>query len=98
MKHTRNMVFEETEEARELTLYITNNGALYPWVRNIIANLAKKAKKGVYDPERAVDLYYPLATEGSHRYKTAFGYEFSVKDRFSAAVMLEEYYREDVEE
>ncbi|MFR6539296.1 MAG: hypothetical protein ACLUPN_02345 [[Ruminococcus] torques] len=61
----------------------------------IIENLRKKAIKGAYDKEKAVDAYYYIATEASKNYNKDFGYSFSVSDRFSAAVDMEEYYRED---
>lgn len=45
--------------------------------------------------KKAVDAYYYIATEASKNYNKDFGYSFSVSDRFSAAVDMEEYYRED---
>ena len=35
------------------------------------------------------------ATEASKMYNKDFGYSFSVQDRFTAAVEMEEYYKED---
>lgn len=61
----------------------------------IIENLRKKAIKGAYDKEKAVDAYYYIATEASKNYNKDFGHSFSASDRFSAAVDMEEYYRED---
>lgn len=96
MKRTKNMIYKETVESNELFLYIINDGYLYEHhTMPIINNLKKKAKKGVYDSNKAVDLYYNLATAGSDKYNKDFGYKFSVQDRFTCAVELEKYYKED---
>lgn len=97
MKRTKNMVYAETAESRELFLYATNDGDLYrSMVSPIIVNLHKKALKGVYDAEKAVDAFYHVATEASRHYNRDFGYSFSVKDRFTAAVDMADYYSEEV--
>lgn len=97
MKHTKSMVYKPSVESHELFLYTTNNGDLYEHMTTcIIENLKKKAKKGVYDSEKAVDLYYNLATAGSKAYCKDFGYSFSVQDRFTCAVELEAYYKEEI--
>ncbi len=97
MKRTKSMNYNETEESRELFLYATNGGDLYrQMITPVIANLRKKAIKGTYDKEKAVDAYYYIATEASKRYQKDFGYSFVVSDRFTAAVDMEEFYREDV--
>ena len=96
MKRTKSMKYSETAESRELFLYATNCGALYrQMITPAIENLRKKAAKGEYDADKAVDLYYYIATEASKRYCREFGYSFSVADRFSAAVDMEAYFRED---
>lgn len=96
MKRTKNMIYKPTVESHELFLYTINDGFLYKHhTMPIINNLVKKAKKGLYDCNKAVDLYYNLATAGSDKYNKDFGYKFSVQDRFTCAVELEEYYRED---
>lgn len=90
------MIYKETTESQELFLYATNSGELYRrMTKYIIENLRKKAIKGIYDKERAIDAYYNLATEASKLYNKDFGYSFSVGDRFTAAVDMEEYYRDD---
>ena len=97
MKHTKSMTYNPTVESRELFLYATNDGNLYrQMITPIIANLRKKAKKGVYDGEKAVDAYYPVATKASDKYGKYYGYTFSVQDRFTVAVEMEEYYKEEV--
>ena len=96
MKRTKSMIYNETVESRELFLYATNSGDLYrQMITPVINNLRKKAEKGTYDSEKAVDAYYRIACEASKRYNKDFGYSFSVQDRFTAAVDMEEYYRED---
>lgn len=96
MKRTKSMIYNPTTESRELFLVATNNGDLYrSQISYIIENLRKKAKKGIYDSNKAIDLYYYAATEASNQYKKDFGYSFSVQDRFTCAVDMEEYYKED---
>lgn len=97
MKRTKNMIYKETTESRELFLYATNDGNLYRQMATpIINNLRKKAQKGVYDREKAVDAWYSVATEASNKYNRDFGYSFSVTDRFTAAVDMAEYYEEEI--
>ena len=97
MKRTKSMYYKETVESRELLLYTVNDGYLYEHKTSyIIKNLEKKAKKGVYDSEKAIDLYYTLATVASEKYYKDFGYCFDVQSRFTVAVDLENYYLEEV--
>lgn len=99
MKRTKSMIYKPTEESRELFLYTTNDGDLYRGITTaIIKNLHSKYKKGTYSKEKAVDAFYHLATEGSRKYNRDFGYSFSVMDRFTAAVEMEDYYFEQVQE
>lgn len=96
MKRTKSMIYHETEESRELFLYATNDGDLYrSMICPIIANLKRKAQKGIYDHEKAIDAFYPVATEASRHYARDFGYSFSVTDRFTVAVDMAEYYAEN---
>ena len=96
MKRTASMKYNETTESRELLLYATNCGDLYrQMIAPAIENLRKKAVKGKYDADKAVDLYYYIATEASKRYNREFGYSFGVADRFTAAADMEAYYRDD---
>ena len=99
MKRTRTMIYKPTEESRELILYAINNGELYRrQITPVINSLRKKAVKGTYDSEKAVDAWYYVACSASDMYGKDFGYKFSVTDRFTAAVELESYYKEDVEQ
>ena len=98
MKRTKSMSYNPTTESRELFLYATNHGDLYRQMTTAtIANLRKKHSKGTYDKEKAIDAYYYIATEASNRYYKDFGYRFSVTDRFTAAVEMEEYYKEEID-
>ena len=96
MKRTASMNYNETPESRELFMYATNCGNLYrQQIMPAIANLRKKAIKGTYNADKAVDLYYYIATAASDMYNREFGYKFSVEERFTAADDMEAYYRED---
>ena len=96
MKRTKSMIYNPTAETKELFMYATNDSFLYHHhTKYIIENLKKKAKKGIYDSEKATDLYYYLATEASNKYYKDFGYKFSVTDRYTVAVELEAYYKND---
>ena len=96
MKHTKSMIYTPSTEATELFLFATNDSFLYHHhTEPIIKNLKKKAEKGIYNSEKAVDLYYYLATAASEKYYKDFGYKFSVTDRYTAAVDLEAYYKDD---
>lgn len=98
MKRTKTMIYKETTESRELFLYATNDGNLYrQMITPTIENLRKKYNKGNYDKEKAIDAFYYIATEASKRYNKDFGYSFSVGDRFTTAVEMEDYYKEEVE-
>ena len=97
MKHTKSMNYNPTIESRELFLYATNDGNIYRQMATpIINNLRKKAQKGMYDKEKAVDAWYKVATEASNKYYKDFGYKFSVTDRFTAAVDMADHYEEEV--
>lgn len=96
MKRTKSMTYKPSPEATELFLFITNDSFLYHHrTQPIIENLKKKAKKDIYNSEKAVDLFYYLATAGSNKYFTNYGYKFSVTDRYTVAVDLESYYKDD---
>ena len=104
MKRTSSMTYHETDESRELELYTTNNGGLYrQMITPIINSLRKKCQRGTYDADKAVDLWYNVATEGAKLYNKEFGSGsqwnrlFSVQCRYTVAVNLESYYKEEVE-
>ena len=96
MKRTKNMIYRETTESRELFLYATNDDELYrQMITPIIENLKKKYAKGVYDKEKAVDAFYRVATEASNHYYRDFEYKFSVTDRYTVACDMVDYYEEE---
>lgn len=60
--------------ARELELYIDNDGDLYRQQGlPIRENLSKKYKKGVYDESKATKLFKYLADNGAKKYVQEFG-------------------------
>ena len=104
MKRTSSTTYHETDESRELELYTTNNGDLYrQMITPIINNLRKKYQRGTYDEDKAVNLWYNVATEGAKLYNKEFGSDgqwsrlFNVQCRYTVAVNLESYYKEEVE-
>lgn len=97
MRRTKNMVYKPTEESYELYLYAVNDGRLYrQFIAPAIKCLKKKYQQGIYDKEKAIDLYYTAATEASNHYFKEFDYKFSVTDRYTAAVDMEAYYMDEV--
>lgn len=98
MTRTSSMMYTPSDEARELFMCAVNNGDVYPQVQAVIANLKKKYKKGIYDADKAVDAWYNVATQESRIYNRDYGYSFTVTERFTCAVDMEEYYRDWLEE
>ncbi len=97
MKRTKNMIYTETIESRELMLYTVNDGELYRGIITAVINsLRKKYNKGQYNQDRAIDAWYTVATQASAKYNKDFGYSFSVPDRFTVAVELEQYFIDEV--
>jgi hypothetical protein len=97
MTHTKAMIYNETTESRELFMYATNNGDLYrSMITPVINSLRKKAIKGIYDGNKAIDIWYRVATEASNRYNKDYGYTFSVTDRYTVAVDMKDYYEDEI--
>lgn len=97
MERTSSMVYKETEGSMELLLYATNDGRLYDrMISPVIDSMRKKASMGSYDGEKAVDAYYRIACEAAKMYNKEFGRSFSVGDRYTAAVGMEQFYKENV--
>lgn len=95
MKRTSNMIYKETPEARELELYLLNNSITYNQVRAVQEALARKRARGIYNSNKAIDAFYPIATYASNLYNNDFGYRFSVTDRFTVATMLRDATEEE---
>lgn len=99
MTRTKSMIYKTTTESNELYIYIVNTESLYRQrILPTIENLKKKYKKGIYDKEKAIDLWYYTATAGSDLYNKDFGYRFTVQDRFTVATDLESRFFEDITE
>lgn len=97
MTHTKAMIYNETTESRELFMYATNNSELYRQaITPAINNLRKKAQRGIYDGEKAIDLWYTVATTASKKYGKDYGYTFSVTDRYTVAVDIKDYYEDEI--
>lgn len=61
-------------DARELTLFAVNDGELYrSRVQPILANLARKVARGVYDADKALTLWRYAADDAAQRYTRAHG-------------------------
>lgn len=104
MKRTKNMVYSPSIESRELTLYTTNDGRIYDyWIVPVVRNLAKKFAKGIFDPDKAIDAFFPVACEAAKMYCKEFArledapHVFSVTDRFTVTADMVDYYMENIE-
>ena len=93
MKHTKNMHFVDTPEARELYLVAINSSVLYfRMLQAIEKNLEKKMQKGTFDAEKAIDAFYYVSEEAARKYLKDFGYKFTVTEKWSAAVMMRDLF------
>lgn len=88
-------------EARELRLFIDNDGDLYrQQTTSIMKNLATKLAKGVYDRQKAEKLWMYLVEAGAKKYNREFGTEssfpwhkmFSMADRKEVAKELNDHF------
>lgn len=57
---------------------------------------AQKAVKDIYDSEKAVEAWYYVAEAEAKVYARDFGYKFTVTEKWTAAIDLEEAYRDEV--
>ena len=97
MKHTKNMIYQETPASEELFVFAINDGQTYfQSILPAIENLKKKVKKSVYNSEKAVDLWYYVANFAGERYRKEYGGTFTVQQRYTVACELERYFLEDV--
>lgn len=76
--------------ARELDLFIRNDGDLYrqqhiPITKNLITKMAR----GTYDSEKAVKMFMYLAESGAKKYKKEFGDELKWHEMFNVATRRE---------
>ena len=99
MKHTKNMVYKQTDSSEALYICTVNDGDLYrSTIQPIIDNLRKKYQRGTFDPDKAADAFYPVATEEANRLRKQFGEVYSVTDRYTCAVDMVERYTENITE
>lgn len=96
MKRTSNMYYLGSVESRELLLFIDNSEKYQYRIADIIKNLHRKYVKGIFDEDKAVDIFYPLCVKASKDYDRLFGYGFTVTERFSAATDLVDYFEEEI--
>lgn len=96
---------ESSVEARELYLFITNDGDIYRQrITPIIKNMRRKHKKGEYDQEKALKGWMYAVEDGAKKYHKDFGSGgtwnamFPKSVRMEVAKELEEYYMEEVME
>ena len=86
---------------REIVLYTTNDGTLYrQQAKSIIANLAKKKAKGVYNRALAVKGFVYLAESGIKKYKHEFDMvaTFSASDKRSIAIHMLSHYQDEIDD
>ena len=90
-------------DAEELALYIENTSELYHGItHSAIENLKKKARKGEYDKNRAVDAWMYVADAGARMYDKELGSGrgsmtlFTKDERRKAAEKLARYYEDNV--
>lgn len=98
----------DKDAARELELYIDNDGQLYnQQYLPILKNLSKKMAKGKYDIKLAVKLWTYMADSGAKKYAKEYGsgpsYQkwsdmFSKATRIMVATELEKTNREGIED
>lgn len=99
MKRTKSMYVKKTAESEELFWFAASNDFLYrSAIQPVIQNLKKKVDKGIYDADKALDLWYVVATTAADLYKKKFGGYFDVTSRFTVAAGLAEEYAEELEE
>lgn len=96
MKRTNNMVYVNSVESRELLLFVASTSKYWSSITCIIKNLHRKYVKGIFDKDKAIDIFYPLCCQASKDYNRLFGYYFTVTERFSAATDLVDYFEEEI--
>ena len=96
MKITKNMYYCESYEAEDLYLYIINNRDLYFEIVTACKTFAKHLKN--YSKDKAIAYYYRIASKGAKMYKQELGNNFSVTNRYTVAVDLEENFFDRVKE
>lgn len=96
----RNGVARISDAARELHLFITNDGQLYrQQFEPILKNLMTKVGRGTYDSTKSLKLWGYLCESGAKKYAKEFGgtwnQMFTVADRKQCAEVLRDDFEED---
>lgn len=100
MKITKNMYYEHTWESDELYLYTVNTENLYTgFAVPAIYNLHKKYLNGTFCKDKAIVMFYRMATTAAKQYQTEIdpSVQFSVTTRWTTACDLLDFYLEDIE-
>ena len=86
--------------ADELALYTVNDSGLYNRCRCCALNLARKHKRGIYDPERAVTLFTHVISDAATQYRREFGPfgRLSRATKRAAAADLLERFEDEIQE
>ena len=83
-------------------LFTVNESLLYSrCITPAIKNLHRKFLKGTFDVDRAVEMFYYVATDAAKEYNKIFlasDYTFSVTTRWTTAKNLLDYYMQDITE
>lgn len=99
MKRTSSMKYTPSENAEALYICTVNDGDLYrSTIQPIIENMKKRYQRGTFDPDKAADAFYPVATEEANRLRKQFGELYSVTDRWTVAVDMVDRYMENITE
>lgn len=101
MKHTKNTVIKHSIESRELMLFAVNESVLYEQIKSVIKCLARYYNKGLWNPEKGIDAFYPVATRAAALYSKYYGdggQMFTVTERYTAAAEMLDYFQEDITE
>ena len=87
------------DEARELKLYIDNDGDLYKQrLIPIVKNIQRKMKSGKYDHNKAPKLWKYLVDDGAKKYAKEFpGVKFDRKVKDHVAQEFADEYRVEIE-
>ena len=94
------MYYEKSWESNELFLYAVNTEKLYnEWTIPAINNLHKKYQNGTFDRDKAIVLFYRMATDAAKMYRIEVdtSTSFSVTARWTTVCKLLKYYMEDIE-
>lgn len=102
----QDMGSRQSDGARELELYIINDGELYNrHTKPVLKNLRRRMARGDYDSEKAIDLWEHLALAGAKKYHKEFGSPgfdwhelFPKSERREVARGLADHYENELEE